>query len=369
MNSTRISNSPDQPSSEADINLLLYKTGKTIKSGLQGMGRVFMRLCSIIASLIGFLFHNGLWLLTGIVAGAGYGISQIAMNGPAYSSEMVIRANFNSARALYGTIDYLNALIDGGKKETLANIFAISPDEAGQLVAFTVKPIESELTVARIYRNEFLESDRTNKIRQDTFWTRTIKYPEFKKSLNNYDYPDHVILAVTRSPDLYVNLQQGITSYLADNKLLQELKNQYATIAVEREESILEALGDLDSLRQAYTYKIRNSRLTEPNQQLSILPYATAQPAFPELEVYEKMLELQAVLKQIRIQSALEKNIIEILAPFNPIGEKISSTKRVAEQVLQGLGIAAIILLCVWLYRSVIELGKTNRKTIKAAHS
>ncbi len=366
MDSTRTSNRPDQPSSEADINLLLYKTGKTVKNGLLVLGGVFTRLVRIVSALAIFLIHNGFWLLTGAVAGAGYGIYQITMNGAVYHSEMVVRANFSSASALYGTIDYFNALIDGGRKETLSEIFDISSADAAQLVNFTVKPVKSDLTVARIYRNEFLEYDRTSKIRQDTFWTRTIKYPEFKESLSNYDYPDHTISVVTRDPQLFVNLQHGITSHLSENKILQEIKKQQAVTAKENEKAIVLALEDLDSLRQAYAYRIRNSPSSEPNNQLSVLQPTATQRMFPELEVYEKMLELQEVLKQTRMQATLENNVIEILAPFNPMGKKLSFARSISERLLQGLCIAAIILVCFWLYRSLGQLGKPSRKTIEA---
>lgn len=370
MDSTNTTSSrTDRPDSETDVSMLLYKLSKSVKGFIVAIGNFLSLIGKELLLLLLFLIRNSLWLLLGAILGLGYGIYQLTTNGPKYTSQMIARANFNSAPALYNTVDYLNTLVYNGRKEDLSKIFSITPDEAGNLIDFSIEPLKSEMVTAQIYNERFLQFDRTNRIRQDTFWTRTVKYPEFKESLTKYDYPIHTISVVAKNPELFGHLQQGITMQLSNNDLLQQLKNEQTIINTEEERLLSGALQDIDSLSNAYTQRLRNNTMqAEPGNQLSVLQSTTAQ-RFPELELFEKMLELQAELKKSRQQSMLERNIIQVLSPFNPIGQKVSSIKSISDRALQGLSIAAIVLLCIWLYRSLAEFEARNPKIRKKAAS
>src|SRR5687768_15026054 len=147
-------NNPTQRDPDADVSMLLYKTGKAFKQFLLWIGRGFKRIEGLLLMTLLFLFRNFIWLLVGLVLGLSYGLyKQTKASG--YTSQMVVKANYNSSRALYNAVDYLNALISTGQLNELAAIFGITEAEAGNLSEFTIEPVESEVIIASMYKEEF----------------------------------------------------------------------------------------------------------------------------------------------------------------------------------------------------------------------
>ncbi|MEO8582505.1 MAG: hypothetical protein ABI415_01845 [Flavitalea sp.] len=356
MDSSNKSSSPvDYRDSDADLNMLLYKFGRSVKNFLLWIGAGLTRLGGGIVSILVFLLRNFIWIIIGSAAGLAYGLFFLSRNGASFSSEMTLRTNFNSSRELYNTMDYLNALIAGGKSVELGKIFEISPAEADQLSQFTAEPVKSELIAAQIYRDEFLQFDRSKLVRQDTFWVRTIKYDDFKESLTKYDYPFHSINALTTNPTIFGKLENGIINHINNNPLFQEVRLKQM-VSNEGEELLLtSSIEKLDTLRKVYNERmLKGETATIPGNNQLMLTDVRTEKRTPEIDLYDKMLELQDELKRTRTRSAIEKNIIEVYSPFNPVGKKVSFFKSVSNFTLIGFFSAVGILLLIGIYRWLI---------------
>jgi hypothetical protein len=345
-----------------DLSILFYKSGRSLKYLSKSVGKGFTRFGNAILLTILFLMRNFLWIALGTIIGLGYGIYLLNKSGSSYSSEMTVKANFNSARSLYNTMDYLNALISNRQTDDLAHIFGIEEKDAKRLSNFKAQPLETELIISDIYKEQFLNLNRSSIIRQDTFWLRTLKYNEFKESLTPFDYPLHKITVISTNPAVFGKLEKGIIDHVSNNSLFQEIRKRQAGSNKEEEDLLQSAIYKLDTLRQAYNQRlIRGADAAIPGgNQLTVLQ-STPNIKTPELEVFDKMMELIDALKKSRTRAITEKDIIEVYSPFNVVGQKISFLQQnVAKYSLIGFGLSLLILLLIAFYKYLLAFERTR---------
>jgi hypothetical protein len=363
------SSKTDFSGSDADVSFLLYKIGHAVKrffiligQGLAGIG------AGMLAALL-FLLRNIIWILIGIVISVSYGVYKMSKTGPRYTSDITVKANFGSSRTLYYSVDYLNSLVGTGGTKQLSDLFGISEKEASHLLGFSIKPVRSEIIVSDLYREQFMEYDRTSKVRLDTFWTRTITYEDFKESLTNFDFPYYVITVEATQPDIFSHLEKGIVMHVSKNELLLEIKQQQALSNQDEEKLIVNAIRNLDSLRQAYNQRISKSTTDGTSGNQVTLLQTAPELKTPELDLYDKMLELQAELKKARKRAVTEQDIIEIHSPFAPIGKPTPIFSNLMTFVLIGFGIAVLILTAIALYKflTAVEASRKRGKSLKTS--
>jgi hypothetical protein len=345
---------------DADLSLFLYKSGRSVKQFLLWIGRSIGRLGDLLLLLLLFLIRNILWLLIGLVLGLSYGFYKLS-KGSTYNSEMVVQANFNSSRELFSTVDYFNALISSHQVKDLSKIFELTPAEAEQLSEFSVEPVNSELITAQMYKEEFILPNRNGKLRLDTFWTRTIKYEDFKESLTKFDYPLYSITAVTTNPTIFGKLGAGILNHVNKNELLSSVREKQSMSNADKEKLLVASIINLDSLRKAYNERlVKGEPVTPGGNQMTVLD-GTTEPQTPELDLYDKMLELQEELKSSRRRTATENNIIAVFSPFSPLGEKVSFIDSVVYLGLYGFLLALGILILIALYKSLVTFESKHK--------
>ncbi|MBL7698526.1 MAG: hypothetical protein JNK79_10215 [Chitinophagaceae bacterium] len=353
---------------DADLSLLLYKTGRSIKQFLLWIARGIGAAGRTLLAILLFLFRNILWLLIGFVIGLLFGIYQVSKT-TTFSSDMIVKANFGSSRNLYNAVNYVNSLISANQVNELSTMFEITPAEAAQLHDLSIEPEISELITAEMYRQEFLEPERNKKMRLDTFWTRTVKYEDFKENLTDFDYPLYKITAKTSNATVFTKLGNGIAAYINSNPLLSAIKQQQAESNAGEEKLLVNSIGNLDSLRNAYNQRLIKGESTVPNGNQMMLLQGTKEQSIPELDLYDKMIELQDLLEKSRNRSATESNAVVIQAPFSPVGKKISTINRVSTLALYGFLLATAILLLIGFYKWLLAFEashKTGKKPAKA---
>jgi len=364
---------PPQKTTQEDVDLgqLFYKTGGVINNLFLGLNRLIVWISNNFLNSMFFLRRNFVWLLAGTLLGLGYGFYQVSADGIRYTSDLTVRANFNSTRSLYGSIDYFSSLIGSSKIDELARIFKISPKEAASLRSIEAAPLKSEIMTAQLYNDHFLNNNPLgDRPRTDTFWINTISYKDFKTSLTKYDYPLHDISVTSTDALIFPKIQQGIIDKISSNEFLQQLKTTDLATNKEVVDIITSSIASLDTLRNTY-----NKRLSLPPREQTAAGNVTlldgnVVSSIPELELYDKLLEMKDELKSAKNESVMESNILQVYSPFSSVGQRESFFKQsVVKYSLTGLVLSLIILVAIDLYKSLYRLEKAYKLRKSAIES
>ena len=346
---------------DIDLDNFFNKTGGLVRRFFIWIANVFSLFGMIILNLLFFIKRNLAWIFLGALIGMGYGALLYSKNGSKYYSDMTVRTNFNSQRSLYGAIDFFNALINNNNYSELSRILKISPADASSLVAFEASPVESEIITSEIYRDQFLNVARNEKIRTDTFWMNAIKYKDFKTALTKFDYPLHEISVISTNASVFPKIQEGIIDRINENELLrQSMASELETIKSE-EYMLSSSIQSLDSLKTAYVKRLSNSAKNDSGNG-NTLTLMEGSPALlpPELELYNKLLDLKNEWRLSRKQSVLQSRVLLVYSPFGAAGQKVSFFRQsIVKYALTGLTISLVILFGIAFYRL---LGKLEKK-------
>ena len=353
-------NLPGQKPQDDDIDLgkIFDKTGGMIATFFKWVDRGLNSFSNGVLDLLFLLRRNFIWLLAGTLAGVGLGIYFHSKNGDRYTSTMTVRANFNSTRALYSTIGYLNALINNRETSQLGKIFNISQAQASTLTLFEAKPIKTEKIVSDMYSDQFMRQGKDAVKRLDTFWTKTVPYKDYKSSLSKYDYPIHDITVVASDVMIFSRIQQGILNEISSNSLLQQMKSTEIQANNNEVDLLTSSIKTIDTLRKAYYQRLTTISDKTPANNLTLVDGRTDVQA-PELQLYDKLLELKNELKTAQVNSVLQGDILMVYAPFGRYGEKEAVFKRdIVRWSLVGFATALVIVLFLAFYRHLTELEK-----------
>jgi hypothetical protein len=351
--------------SHADNDMDLGSAMLIIGRGFKSIGRffanIFTAFVNFILYFLLFLKRRLWWLIGALVIGLALGTYLNKVNGTMYYSVMTARYNFGSTRALYNTVDYLNALIGERRLAEIGKILSISPEEARSVKFFSAHPLQDEKIIADLYNDYYLTSDRSFHIRTDTFWTRTIRYKDFKDGLTKYDLPVHQLIAYSNRSDIFPKIQNGLINAIVGNGSLKKNEEISKKIQEEDEQMLVSSIQGLDTLRMVYNERLRKIE-NDPETgatNLTLLDKAT-QKQNPELELYDKFLQFKDELKAVRRNTLKNQEIVQVSASFNPVGKKLSILRQsVVTTTARIVVLVLVILLFVELY---IALGSYEKK-------
>lgn len=352
------------PSTEEDIDIgqLVDKTRGFLAGVADAIWRVLVFIGRGFLYVLLFFKRNLVWLAIGGAVGLSYGWYTQLRNGARYSGQMTVRANFNSGKALYNSLNFFNSLVSAGDFTRLAGILGVSPDEAAGLKYFEARPVESELVTAEMYKSQFLETGRNISFRMDTFWMRTLDYEHFKRSLTKFDFPMHDITVISTNPTIFPKIQDGLLSQVNNNPTLTKIKTSKSETDAQVLQLLSGSLKSIDTLKNVF-----NRRLLEPasanesGNSISLLNGAVGYQS-PELQLYDKLLELKDELKSEKSKAILDNDIVEIYFPFNLVGTKEGIFRQsIIRHGLLGLLAAATIIVLISLYRSLNNIEKSLR--------
>ena len=353
------------PTENADVDLgalinLLIRIIKKISAFFVG---IFYWIGQIIMYVLIFLRKNLIWLGIAVIIGLVWGIYTDYKHGSKYYSRMIVRANFGSSRALYNSIEYINALIAERKLKDLSTILSIPETEAASLRYLSAETVEDELSVAELYKQRFLLQNRSDLIRLDTFWARVIKYEDFKKNLTKFDKPFHEITAISIHPDIFSKIQNGIISAVIQNEVLVKNKQISDRMQKDEEKIIVSSIEGLDTLRKVYNERLLKQDGTKENgsTNLNVLDRGLNLKT-PELDLYDKVLTLKDELKNARNTFASNQDIIQVYSGFNPIGQKQNVLKQdSATYTIMAVSFALILLIIIEIYKAVGKYDKRSK--------
>lgn len=361
---TNVPSKTKREDDDIDLGQLFNKTGGFIVSFFNWVGNIFLKLGNFLLYILFLIWKNAIWILAGTLIGVGIGIYFQSKNGARYSSTMTVRANFNSSRALYSTIDYFNALINSNQTDMLSKIFRISASEASSLNLFEASPVKSEKSITEMYNDQFMRQEKMTVKRMDTFWTKTIPYKDFKASLTKYDYPVHEITLISSNVTIFPKIQEGLLNEISSNKLLQDIRNAELNINKVELDILNSSIQSIDSLRSVYYKRLSSEKPTDPGNSVTLMEGGVESQA-PELELYDKLIDLKNELKTLKSNAVLETDIIMVYSSFGTFGQKESFLKQnIVKWSVLGFLISISVVLLLALSRHLRDLEsrfKTKR--------
>ncbi len=347
---------------EVDLGQVFSKVGGTANRILYGFQLFIKKSFNTGVELLLYIKRNLIWLLAGTAIGLIYGFYIQQVQGDLYKSSLVVKTNFNSSRNLYETVDYFNSLISASNIKEISRLLNINETDASKITHFEAQPIKSELIIAELYQNTFLDKEFGRRPRMDTFWIRNVNYEKFRSSLTTYDFPIHEIVVQSSNPEIFTHIENGTITQIANSQQLQNRKLADITLRKQEIELLNESIKSLDSLKKVYNKRLNSLPLDQTNPGITILG-SSYQPAVsvPELELYDKLLELNEELKISTKKYLANDDIIQIYQPFSPVGQKDSIFKQnITKYSLIGLISTFIVLLGISLFRylSLVEKQK-----------
>jgi hypothetical protein len=325
----------------------------------------FLALFQFFINILLFLKRKIIWLAIGALIGLGVGLFQYISNGPSYYSEMIVRANFQSTRPIYNLISYFNSLIDQNRYKELSQIFGIKESEAKNMNSFEISPVDDYMETARLYRNTFLDHNRTGTMNRDTLWSSIVNFKEFKDQLKPYDYPLQKIRLYSSDARLYPKVQEGLVHLVNSNRILNFYKQSINGLNSDEVTILQRSLSGLDSLRQAYINKLSRPGTSGSNGNNIII--SDTSMSSPEIAMVDKELLLKDELIQAKRKAIEEQEILQVFSGFMPTGIKVTAIIRQSyiRYAIWGLLAALVLLLIIELFKFLNYHERKKKKHAK----
>jgi hypothetical protein len=351
----------DQKESEIDLGVFLNLVGKLFSSIARAIGSFFSFLFQLILSVFIFIKRKIVWLVAGAVAGLSLGLYFYFKEGPVYYSDMVVRSNAGSSRSLYNTIDYFNSLIGDDRIKELTAVFNIPETDSRKLIRFEISPVDDELETVKLYE-DFISDYSRNSMINDTQRIIVIKYPDFRNNITGVNYPLQRVRVYSHSPEIYRSIQQGLVRNLEQNKNLLALQDKFRDVLKEEEALLSRSLAGLDSLRIAYYKNIANGKAKGEGGNV-VLGSNNKSFSNPEIELYDKEMQLKDALTSIRNKLIEQQTTFRITSDINARGTKVSGYDQdFLKYAWMGLLISFCLVVFIECYRF---LDKMDKKKIR----
>ena len=351
----------DQKESEIDLGVFLNLVGKLFSSIARAIGSFFSFLFQLILSIFIFIKRKIVWLVAGALAGLSLGLYFYFKEGPVYYSDMIVRSSLGSSRQVYNAIDYFNSLISDEKIKELTDVFDITETASRKLIRFEISPVDDELETVKFYKDFISDYSRNNPV-NDTQRVMVIKYDDFRKNLTGVNYPLQRIRVYSHSPEIYRSIQSGLVKNLEQNKDLIALQDKLRNVLKEEEALLSRSLTSLDSLRIAYNISITRGNAKGEGGNV-VLGSNNKSFSNPEIELYDKEMQLKDAITGIRNKLIEEQSTFRITSDINKRGMKISGyNQEFFEYAWMGLLTSFFLVLLIECYRFLDKMDKKQSR-------
>ena len=134
---------------------------------------------------------------------------------------------------------------------------------------------------------------------------------------------------VSTAPDIFPKIESGLINLISGNGTLKKNQELNSEMQNDDERIIVTSLQGLDTLRTVYNERLRmtSAENSTGSANINVLDKSQLKPN-PELELYEKVLQLKDELKTIRNRKLNRLALIQVYASFSPVGKKVSVFKQ-----------------------------------------
>ena len=318
------------------------------------IGNGFRNFFNFIASIFKGIFHKLILILIffklhfvkftiAVLLGGIVGFFLEKNKEIKFSSNLIVKPNFESTRLLYENINYYNDLVKQQNTKHLASIFKIDSSRAASLRKFEITPLTNSNDIINAYDKFILDVD--------TLTVKSYDFQNFEASFTDYDYLVHNIEVKATVSDIFKELENTIINSIEKNTFFTKIKN-LTKENLNTKDSILKAnFIEVDSLRNVYMRAIIEGAKNNSNG--TNIDLGGESNATKENDLFEIDRKIIYDLSQTYQDIATKSDVINIISNFKSVGSEIKGITKNLIFIM-----AALAFLLTLFFILLLDLNK-----------
>lgn len=328
---------------EVDLGSLFTVIGNGFKNFFNFIGSIFKGIFhKLILILIFFKLHFIKFTIAVLIGGI---IGFFLENNKEikFSSNLIVKPNFESTQLLYENINYYNDLVKQQNTKHLASIFKIDSSRAASLRKFEITPLINSNDIINAYDKFILDVD--------TLTVKSYDFDNFEASFTDYDYLVHNIEVKATVSDIFNELENTIINSIEKNTFFTKIKN-LTKENLNTKDSILKAnFIEVDSLRNVYMRAIIEGAKNNSNG--TNIDLGSKSNATKENDLFEIDRKIIYDLSQTYKDIATKSDVINIISNFKSVGSEIKGITKNLIFIM-----AALAFLLTLFFILLLDLNK-----------
>jgi len=303
---------------EVDLGSLFTVIGKGFKNFFNFIGNIFKGIFHRLILILLFLKLHILKFSVAVLIGGIVGFFLESNKETKFSSNLIVKPNFESTQLLYENINYYNDLVKQQNTKHLASIFKIDTSKAAALRKFEITPLMNSNDIINAYDNFILEVD--------TLTVKSYDFDNFESSFTDFDYLVHNIEVQATVSDIFSELENTIINSIEKNTFFKKIKN-LTKENLNTKDSILKAnFIEVDSLRSVYMRAILEGAKNNSNG--TNIDLGSKSNITKENDLFEIDRKIIYDLSQTYEDIATKSDVINIISNFKPEGSEIKGITK-----------------------------------------
>jgi hypothetical protein len=303
---------------EVDLGSLFTVIGKGFKNFFNFIGNIFKGVFHRLILILLFLKLHILKFSVAVLIGGIVGFFLESNKETKFSSNLIVKPNFESTQLLYENINYYNDLVKQQNTKHLASIFKIDTSKAAALRKFEITPLMNSNDIINAYDNFILEVD--------SLTVKSYDFDNFESSFTDFDYLVHNIEVQATVSDIFSELENTIINSIEKNTFFNKIKN-LTKENLNTKDSILKAnFIEVDSLRSVYMRAILEGAKNNSNG--TNIDLGSKSNITKENDLFEIDRKIIYDLSQTYEDIATKSDVINIISNFKPEGSEIKGITK-----------------------------------------
>lgn len=329
-------------SEEIDLGVLFNAIGKGISNLFSAIGTAILFVLNSLLQLAVFVRKRITYFALAAILGLGVGVFLERTTPPKYIATATVEPHFDSARQLYGIVNYLNDLATQEDSVQLASFFGISLKEGASLVKIEITPFVTETRLLQEYNDYITELD--------SLVATQMSYKQYVKQISAFERKTHMLKVESTQQDVFSKLLSPLITSVSEPAYFKEQQStQLANL--ELMDSITQAsIVQADSLLSLF----EEVRIIEANKESSngtnvYMSESTEDNA--EIALLNRKITLSEQIEQIRLDKLKAMNVVDIVAAFPEVGyldESFWKNKK-AQGIAAGIFLMSLFYFTIYL--------------------
>ena len=303
---------------EVDLGSLFTVIGKGFKNFFNFIWNIFKGVFHRLILILLFLKLHILKFSVAVLIGGIVGFFLESNKETKFSSNLIVKPNFESTQLLYENINYYNDLVKQQNTKHLASIFKIDTSKAAALRKFEITPLMNSNDIINAYDNFILEVD--------SLTVKSYDFDNFESSFTDFDYLVHNIEVQATVSDIFSELENTIINSIEKNTFFNKIKN-LTKENLNTKDSILKAnFIEVDSLRSVYMRAILEGAKNNSNG--TNIDLGSKSNITKENDLFEIDRKIIYDLSQTYEDIATKSDVINIISNFKPEGSEIKGITK-----------------------------------------